>query len=95
MKFRNCLISLLLMFLAPAALTAQSLPSASPESVGLSSARLERLQTVFKDFVDREQLAGAVVARYVIEAALALIFTLGVMSFMALESICGAASGRV
>jgi CubicO group peptidase (beta-lactamase class C family) len=62
MKFRSCLISLLLLALTPAALAPQTLPAAAPESVGLSSPRLERLQAVFKDFVDREQLAGAVVA---------------------------------
>lgn len=40
---------------------AQTLPMATAESVGLSSVRIERLKAVFKDYVDRGQMAGAVV----------------------------------
>src|SRR6058998_1199612 len=41
---------------------ADSLPSAKPESVGLSSARLERLAQAIKQDVDRGRMPGAVVA---------------------------------
>lgn len=43
---------------SPAA--SQSLPSASPESVGLSSARLQRLDAVMQDAVDKRRVAGVV-----------------------------------
>ncbi len=62
MRFRYCFILVLLLAFAPSALAPQTLPTATPESVGFASARLERLEAVFKDFVDREQMAGAVVA---------------------------------
>ena len=39
---------------------AQGLPSASPESVGLSTERLERVDRVMKDYVDRGRVAGVV-----------------------------------
>ncbi len=40
--------------------TAESLPKAKPEKVGLSSERLERVSELFHGFVDQQQLAGAV-----------------------------------
>lgn len=40
---------------------AQALPAVAPESAGFSSARLDRIKSVFKDFIDRGQMAGAVV----------------------------------
>lgn len=40
--------------------TAESLPKAIPEKVGLSSKRLERVSELFQDLVDQQQLAGAV-----------------------------------
>ena len=43
--------------------TAQSLPHqaiTSPEDVGLSSARLERIDRVIQGYVDRKEAAGAV-----------------------------------
>jgi CubicO group peptidase (beta-lactamase class C family) len=45
--------------------SAQGLPAAAPEAVGLSSARVDRLKAVVKDYVDRNQIAGVtlVVAR--------------------------------
>jgi hypothetical protein len=47
--------------------TAESLPKAIPEKVGLSSKRLERVSELFQDLVDQQQLAGvvALVARQV------------------------------
>jgi CubicO group peptidase (beta-lactamase class C family) len=50
----------LLLLLAHPAL-AQDLPRATPEEVGLSSARLERLTAVFRRYVEEERLAGAVI----------------------------------
>lgn len=43
-----------------ALLFAQSLPVASPESVGLSSARLQRVESVIQQYVANKQIAGAV-----------------------------------
>ena len=47
-------------------LTAQGLPSAAPESVGLSTERLERLDRVMREYVDQGRIAGtvALVARH-------------------------------
>jgi len=44
----------------PAALTAAELPMASPESVGVSSERLERLDAAMQRYIDAELLAGTV-----------------------------------
>lgn len=49
----------ILILLIPAG--AQNIPSAAPESVGMSAPRLERLTGTFRDFIARGQLAGAVV----------------------------------
>jgi CubicO group peptidase (beta-lactamase class C family) len=46
--------------LAPSAQRQQPLPTASPESVGLSSPRLERLHAGMQALVDRRQVAGTV-----------------------------------
>ncbi len=43
-----------------APLSAQRLPTASPESVGLSSERLERIGDAFQGYVDEGRIAGAV-----------------------------------
>lgn len=40
--------------------TAQGLSAATPEEVGLSSRRLERLEAVMREYVDREKVAGMV-----------------------------------
>jgi CubicO group peptidase (beta-lactamase class C family) len=53
------LITLLLFWLTPA-LADQSLPKVVPESVGLSSARLERVSEVLKKEVANGEIAGAV-----------------------------------
>ncbi|MFQ5739345.1 MAG: serine hydrolase domain-containing protein [Acidobacteriota bacterium] len=44
----------------------QALPTVQPEQVGLSSRRLQRINEVFQDYVDKRRLAGliAVVARH-------------------------------
>jgi len=53
-------------FIAALALFAQELPTAKPESVGLSSERLERIATMVQKSVDDQKIAGAVtlVARH-------------------------------
>ncbi len=51
---------------APVAAPAQDLPSAKPEDVGMSSARLERLSDVLQEYVERGRVPGSVtlVARH-------------------------------
>jgi len=49
----------LLALLASAPLAAQELPRAAPESVGMSSDRLDRLTAVFEEYVEQGRLAGA------------------------------------
>ncbi len=54
------LTALLCLFvLLSAPLLAQGLPRASPEDVGLSSERLERISQVFQAYADEHRLAGA------------------------------------
>jgi CubicO group peptidase (beta-lactamase class C family) len=57
----------LLALAAPSLLIAQSdLPAAKPESVGMSTKRLERIHAYIQDYIDTNQIAGAVtlVARH-------------------------------
>ena len=54
------LAALLIVVLAPQALLAQGLTVAVPESVGMSSERLERLTAALQGYVDDGRLAGAV-----------------------------------
>jgi len=61
MRLRLALTLMLSANLAHPAL-ADQLPTASPESVGLSSARLDRLAQAIRRDVDRGQMPGAVVA---------------------------------
>jgi len=51
--------ALLVLLNASHALT-QGLPAASPESVGLSSERLERVDRVMKEYVDQGRIPGVV-----------------------------------
>ncbi|MDX2154166.1 MAG: serine hydrolase domain-containing protein [Bryobacteraceae bacterium] len=51
---------LLAFFLAAAALLAQALPTASPESLGLSPERLDRITAVVQRAIDEKRIAGAV-----------------------------------
>ena len=46
--------------LVATSISAQRLPLAVPEEVGLSSERLERIGEVFQDYVDEGRIAGAV-----------------------------------
>jgi CubicO group peptidase (beta-lactamase class C family) len=56
-KFARVLILILLAGSAPAA---QQLPTAPPESVGISAERLERLHRAMQEFVDRREVGGVV-----------------------------------
>lgn len=62
---KRVLASILLLVSLALPAAAQMLPSATPEQLGLSSARLDRLRVVMQDYVDRGRIAGvvAVVAR--------------------------------
>ena len=57
---RSKAISLGLALALCAPLSAQRLPTAAPESVGLSPERLERIADVFQGYVDEGRIAGAV-----------------------------------
>jgi CubicO group peptidase (beta-lactamase class C family) len=48
------------LLLVPAAALAQELPTAKPESVGISSERLERIATAVQHNIDDKRIAGAV-----------------------------------
>ena len=48
------------LLLATAPLTAQQLPTATPEDVGFSSERLERIGELFESYVDDGRIAGAI-----------------------------------
>lgn len=53
-------VVLLFAFLSASALQAQALPRTTPENVGLSSDRLERLPAAMQRYIDANQLAGTV-----------------------------------
>ena len=63
---RFLLLLLLAVSLVAAAAAAQELTTAKPESVGLSSERLERITTKIQQTIDDQRIAGAVtlVARH-------------------------------
>lgn len=52
---------LIFSFLFISSIRAQELPTASPEEVGMSSERLQRLTAVFKDYADTQSMAGSVI----------------------------------
>jgi len=58
--------ALLAFFVLHLVAVAQELPSAKPESVGLSTERLERIATTVQGDIDNKRIAGAVtlVVRY-------------------------------
>lgn len=56
---RSCLI-LSLLLSCSASVWAEGLPSAPPQEVGLSSSRLERIDKLFQDSIDNEEMAGVV-----------------------------------
>ena len=60
MRFRHLAATVLLLLLVSCGLTAQELPTAPPEQLGLASDRLERIVTLVQDAVDRNEVAGAV-----------------------------------
>ena len=51
-----------LLFIACCGLTAKELPVAKPEDVGMSSAKLAKVDEVLKGFVAEKKLAGGIVA---------------------------------
>src|SRR5215207_3910386 len=57
---RATLSAAFLLVLSAAPSWTQGLPSAPPESVGLSAERLERVDRVMKEYVDRGRVAGVV-----------------------------------
>ena len=59
MKLFTRVLVLCLCFIAT--LSAQNLPTASPESVGLASTRLQRVESAVQQYVAKKQIAGAVV----------------------------------
>jgi CubicO group peptidase (beta-lactamase class C family) len=56
---RISVLSVLLALLASTPLLAQELPRVTPEAVGMSSARLERLTAALEEYVEEGRLAGA------------------------------------
>jgi CubicO group peptidase (beta-lactamase class C family) len=54
------LVILLALLAAPPRAAENDLPIAKPESVGVSSARLERIKGFIKDYIDTNRIAGAV-----------------------------------
>jgi CubicO group peptidase (beta-lactamase class C family) len=53
-------VLLVVAFAAPPRAAESDLPMAKPETVGVSSARLERVRTFMKDFIDTNRIAGGV-----------------------------------
>lgn len=58
-NFRQALVGLALV--ASSVVLAADLEKATPDSVGLSAARLARIDSVLRPYIDNKQLAGAVV----------------------------------
>lgn len=61
MNIRTGVRALILATLLPAAAMAEELPRATPEALGLSSERLERLTATMESYLDEGKLAGSVV----------------------------------
>ena len=59
-RFKSILLAMAVALFLPAPLRAQFLPTATPEEVGMSSERLERLTETLQGYVDREEVAGSV-----------------------------------
>ena len=51
-----------LLFISCCGITARELPVAKPEDVGMSSAKLAKVDEVLKGFVAERKLAGGIVA---------------------------------
>jgi CubicO group peptidase (beta-lactamase class C family) len=60
MRARVIVVTVVVLLVHSAFAATQKLPSASPESVGMSSARLARLTSVLDDYAKTKQIAGAV-----------------------------------
>lgn len=59
-RFKTILLALTVALFLPATLPGQFLPTATPEEVGMSSERLDRLTETLQGYVDREEVAGSV-----------------------------------
>ena len=57
---KRALLSILLMLGPAPPSAAQMLPAATPDQVGLSAQRLDRIKAVMQDYVDRGRIAGVV-----------------------------------
>jgi len=57
---KSCLLALALCCLPGPAALAQNLPSAAPETVGMSSERLKRLDAVMSEYIDQKRIAGTI-----------------------------------
>ena len=60
LKLRLSLVTILLFFVS-ASISAADFRNSRPEALGMSSERLERLDSVMKSYVDNGQLAGQVI----------------------------------
>ena len=60
MTTKRALLSILLMLGPALPSAAQMLPAATPDQVGLSAQRLDRIKAVMQDYVDRGRIAGVV-----------------------------------
>jgi CubicO group peptidase (beta-lactamase class C family) len=58
-RFRGIGFALFLVAAGTAPLTAQRLPEAKPETVGMSSERLERIEQALRSYVEQDEIAGA------------------------------------
>ncbi len=59
-RFKTILLALTVALFLPATLPGQFLPTATPEEVGMSSERLDRLTETLQGYIDREEVAGSV-----------------------------------
>jgi CubicO group peptidase (beta-lactamase class C family) len=60
MRFKPLVASMFLLLLVSRGLSAQGLPTAPPEQLGLAPDRLDRIATLVQDAVDQNEVAGAV-----------------------------------
>ena len=80
--YRHLLVLILILIILFSPVYSQGLPITSPESVSLSSERLNRISMVMQDYINRNKLAGAValVARH---GKIAYLETFGMMDIEA------------
>jgi len=59
-NIRSILYLLIFVLVHAVSVFSQGLPAAAPEEVGLSSERLDRIGALVQEYVDQNQIAGAV-----------------------------------